>query len=257
MKLAALFFCAGLYAVSVLPAAGKEWLYDYEIVAHHPHDSRNFTQGLCYEDGILYEGTGQRGESALISRTLDGRVIRRENLAPHYFGEGITVFDEHIYQLTWTSGTALVWDQATMTRIGSRHYATQGWGLTGDGENLIMSDGSATLYFRRPDTFDIIKTVQVQSESGPVRLLNELEYIENLVWANVWKSNRIVMIHPETGRVHGWLDLSKLAAPYAKAGTGRVLNGIAYDAANKFIFVTGKYWPKLFVLRVTRKDDES
>lgn len=238
-------------AVSATHENSTEWIYDYEVVAEYRHDVESFTQGLFFDHGVLYEGSGRLGQSSLRRQTIEGRILQKKMLPSHYYGEGITGIGDRIFQLTWKSGTALVWDKETMTHTDTHHYTTQGWGLTNDGRNLIMSDGSSTLYFRNSETFDVTKTITVQSVGGPVGMLNELEYIDQEIWANIWKDDWIVRIDPESGRVTGWLDLSELASPYTKAGREHVLNGIAYDHDTKRIFVTGKYWPKLFEIRVT------
>ncbi|MDH3217284.1 MAG: glutaminyl-peptide cyclotransferase [Candidatus Krumholzibacteria bacterium] len=218
--------------------------YTYNVVAEFMHDADAFTQGLVYDNGVLYEGTGLRaGESTL--RRVDlptGRVVDKITIGP-FFGEGIAVVNDKIYQLTWTDGLCFVWDKSRFSKLGEFRYSGEGWGLTYDGNRLIMSDGSATLYFRDPDTFEITGSVLVRDEHDQeVQRLNELEYIDGEIYANVWKDYRIARISPRTGRVVAWLDLTGIHLNQGES----VLNGIAYDASGGRLFVTGKLWPKLF-----------
>jgi glutaminyl-peptide cyclotransferase len=245
-----------------LPAAESAWgeavalpdsspvLYTYEVINVYPHDPEAFTQGLVFDGEMLYEGTGLNGRSSLRRVELSsGQVLQQVDLAAEYFGEGITVWDERIIQLTWQSRRGFVYDKTTFERLGEFSYATEGWGITHDGRRLIMSDGSATLYFWNPDTFTPVDSVDVYDISGPVMRLNELEYIDGEVWANIWQTDRIARIDPVTGQVLGWVDLSGLLTPEERAGTD-VLNGIAYMPESDRLFVTGKLWPKLFEIRV-------
>ena len=223
----------------------------FEVVREFPHDSQAFTQGLVFAQGSLYEGTGLRGQSSL--RWVDlqtGQVLQQHLLAPELFGEGVTVFQNKIFQLTYTSQRAFVYDRASFALLQEFQYATQGWGLTHNGEHLIMSDGSSTLYFRDPTTFTVTKELLVFDESGPVTRLNELEYIEGSIYANIWLQDRIAIISPESGKVLNWIDLTGLLPPEERRSGEAVLNGIAYDAAHKRLFVTGKLWPKLFEIRL-------
>jgi glutaminyl-peptide cyclotransferase len=225
-------------------------VYGYEVVAVYPHDPAAFTQGLIYEDGFLYEGTGLHGRSSLRKVDLQtGEVLQQVMLHSQYFGEGITAFAGRIYQLTWRQGVAFVYEQETFAHLGAFMVPTEGWGLTHDGERLIMSDGSDTLYFRHPQTFAELGRVRVFDAYGPVALLNELEYIDGEVWANVWLTDRIARIDPDTGRVTAWVDLSGLL-PEAQRRDADVLNGIAYDASTGRLFVTGKLWPSLFQIEL-------
>jgi glutamine cyclotransferase len=227
-------------------------LYSYELVNTYPHDPAAFTQGLSYQDGVLYEGTGLNGQSSLRRVELEtGAVLQRVDLPPQYFGEGITVFSDTIVQLTWRSQLGFVYDKASFTRLGEFVYPTEGWGITNDGARLIMSDGSATLYFLDPASFERIGQVEVADSNGPVLRLNELEYVEGEVFANVWQTERVARIDPQTGRVTGWIDLAGLLGPEDRVQPVDVLNGIAYDAASKRLFVTGKLWPKLFEIELT------
>ncbi len=221
----------------------------YRVVQTYPHDPTAFTQGLIFVDGALYEGTGLNGQSSLRRVELEtGRVLQQRDLAPEYFGEGITLFGDRIFQLTWQSHVGFVYDRTSFAPVGTFSYPTEGWGLTHDGRRLIMSDGTATLRFLDPATLRETGSVEVRDEHGPVLRLNELEYVEGEILANVWQTDRIARIDPATGRVTGWIDLTGL-----KPATDRpidVLNGIAYDPATKRLFVTGKYWPSLFEIQV-------
>ncbi|MFN2203623.1 MAG: glutaminyl-peptide cyclotransferase [Caldilineaceae bacterium] len=235
-------------------AAELEPLYTYEVVAEYPYDQTAFTQGLVYTNSVLYVGTGLRGESSLRTTDLDsGEILQSVELPDEYFGEGIAVFDDMIYQLTWQEHEAFVYDKDSLSETSSFTYTTEGWGLTYDGKQLIMSDGTPTLYFRDPETFEETRRVLVTSSYGPLRYLNELEYINGEIYANVWTTDWIVRIDPETGKVLGWIDLSGLLSDELRQGSQPdVLNGIAYDAENDRLFVTGKLWPRLFEIKLVR-----
>jgi len=242
---------AALFRRQAAPA-----LYGYEVVTRYPHDPEAFTQGLVYwGDELLYESTGLWGRSSL--REVDlatGRVLRRHDLDPRYFGEGIAVIGERIVQLTWQSGVALVYDRGTFELQGELAYPGQGWGLTYDGRQLIMSDGTSTLRFWGAETLEETRRVQVIDGDAPVDRLNELEFVRGEVWANVWQTERIARIDPASGRVVGWIDLAGLLSEPDRAGnTVDVLNGIAYDPDTGRVFVTGKWWPVLYEIRVVRK----
>lgn len=228
--------------------------YGYEIVEVYPHDADAFTQGLVYDDGVLYEGTGKYGESSL--RKVDlatGRVLASESLGRRLFGEGVTLLDDNLYQLTWKAGLALVYHKQTMRRTNTLRYAGEGWGLTHDGKHLILSDGTSTLRYVDPKTFRVVRRLTVTSGGRRVDKLNELEYIDGEIYANIWYSDYIVRISPETGAITGWIDLRGLW-PLAKRPTREhVLNGIAYDQQTGHLLVTGKNWPKLFEIKVVPK----
>lgn len=242
-------------------------LLPYRVVAEYPHDSRAWTQGLIVAGpGRLYEGTGDYANSSL--REVDlatGQVLRSVDLGdPALYGEGIAQIGDRIFQITWQNGLGLIYDAATFERIDTFTYPTppmtmprEGWGLTYDGTHLIMSDGTATLYFIDPEAtvtngqLAVVRTVTVTSDSQPRDRLNELEYINGVIFANVWYSDQIVLIDPANGHVIGALDMSGLLSPDERA-TADVLNGIAYDPASGQIFVTGKYWPRLFAITLDR-----
>ena len=232
-------------------------LYTYEVIASYPHDPMAFTQGLIIVDGIMYEGTGRYQQSTLRQVDLStGNSLQRTRLPDELFGEGITLFDDRIIQLTWKAGIGFVYSKDTFELLQTFTYPTEGWGITHDGERLIMSDGTANLYFRDPKTFDEIGRVEVFDENGPVVMLNELEYINGEVFANVWKTDKIARIDPETGQVTGWILLTDLLSPEELTNPAdmqngiAVLNGIAYDATNDRLFVTGKLWPTLFEIEI-------
>lgn len=229
-------------------------LFTYRVINAYPHDPKAFTQGLIYYQGDLYEGTGLKGQSSVRRVELTtGRVLQNQPLDGEYFGEGITLWKDHLIQLTWTSRIGFVYDRQTLEKIQEFSYATEGWGLTQDGTHLILSDGSSTLYFLDPETFRPIRTLSVHDQGTPLVYLNELEYINGEIWANVWTSDRLARINPESGQVTGWVDLSGLLASQnlpEQTHPDAVLNGIAYDPAGDRLFVTGKLWPKVFEIQV-------
>jgi glutamine cyclotransferase len=229
-------------------------VHTYKVKRTYPHDSSAFTQGLVYLDGILYESTGLRGRSSLRKVDIEtGSVLQRSELLPEYFGEGIAVLGDRIYQLTWTTGVGFVYDRKTLALLQEFHYGIEGWGMTHDGSRLIVSDGSSTLYYWDPRTFREVRRLPVTNQGKPVTNLNELEYVEGEIYANVWQQDRIARISPETGNVLGWIDLKGLLPPADRHGGEDVLNGIAYDPQGKRLFVTGKLWPKLFEIEIVGK----
>ncbi len=236
---------------------GPTPVYSYRVLATFPHDSAAFTQGLVYWQGDFYEGTGLRGRSSLRRVDLEtGRVLQYLALPDPYFGEGVALFQDRLYQLTWQSHVGFIYDRATFKLMGRFSYPTEGWGLTHNGRELIMSDGTPTLYFLDPETMKPVRTVTVWDERGPVWRLNELEYINGEVFANVWQTDFIARINPQTGRVTAWIDLSGLLPSEDRAGAN-VLNGIAWDEAGGRLFVTGKLWPKLFQIELVRPEWEA
>ena len=223
----------------------------YQIVNTYPHDENALTQGGVYSDGELYEGTGLNGLSSLRRVDLEtGTVLQSTDLEDQYFGEGITVFEDQLIQLTWVSQVGFVYDRESFEPLQEFTYSTQGWGLTHDGDSLIMSDGSDSLFFLDPETFEEVKQISVSDRGEPVDRLNELEYIDGEIFANVWLSDRIARISPTTGQVLGWIDLSGLRNPSIAANLDAVLNGIAYDTEEDRLFVTGKLWPELFEITI-------
>ena len=240
-------------------------VYGYRIVNAYPHDPGAFTQGLIFHNGRLYEGTGLHGASSLRKVELEtGRVLKRHDLSEKYFGEGVALCSNHLIQLTYQSNIGFIYD-LDLRQVGSFTYPTEGWGLTCDGNRLILSDGTATLRWLDAKTFRIVKQIAVTDQGRPVSNLNELEFVKGEIFANVWKTDTIARISPDTGAVTGWIDLgglAQLAQAAGAAGTDLksvpipaidVLNGIAYDAQGDRFFVTGKFWPKLFEIRLIRE----
>jgi glutaminyl-peptide cyclotransferase len=239
--------------VSQIPPGTKLPTYTYQIVHVYPHDSAAFTQGLQYVDGALYEGTGLNGRSSIRKVKLEtGEVLQKRDIASEYFGEGITIWKNDLIELTWRSGIAFVYDRTTFQERRSFKYAGEGWGLTHDGVNLVMSDGSDRLRLLDPATFEERRRIPVTAEGVPVRNLNELEVVKGQIFANIWQTDLVVRIARD-GRVVGWIDLSGLLSA-SERGSTDVLNGIAYDEKNDRLFVTGKLWPKLFEIRLVNKN---
>jgi len=227
--------------------------YTYQILNMYSHDEDAFTQGLIFEDGIIYESTGRYGQSTLCSVELEtGNIIQLYSLPDQFFGEGITIFDDKIIQLTWQSEKGFVYDKNSFELLQEFTYPTEGWGITHDGSRLIMSDGTATLIFLDPETFQKIGQVEVYDEE-PVARLNELEYIHGMVYANIWKEEKIAIINPQTGWVTGWIDLEGINEA-ENQNSSSVLNGIAYDAEEDRLFVTGKMWSKLYEIELVPKE---
>ncbi|HYF62654.1 MAG TPA: glutaminyl-peptide cyclotransferase [Herpetosiphonaceae bacterium] len=237
--------------VAATATAGPPPVLSYKVINTYPHDPTAFTQGLEIDDGVLYEGTGLEGQSTL--RTVDletGAVLKLHKLPDTVFGEGITVYGDTIVQLTWQSGIGYVYDRASFALRREWQYPTEGWGLTNDGQRLIMSDGTAQLSFRDLETMEEIGRVEVRADGQPVPMLNELEFIDGKVYANIWQTDRIAQIDPASGQVVAWIDLSGLLSEEDRRQPVDVLNGIAYDASADRLFVTGKLWPKLFEIEL-------
>jgi glutamine cyclotransferase len=222
----------------------------YKIVNKYPHDKEAFTQGLVYDNGFLYEGTGQTGQSSLRKVELrTGKVLSQLTLDAGLFGEGIAILGDKIYQLTWETKVGFVYDKSSFRLINKIYYQTQGWGLTTIADKLVMSDGSNLLYFMDPELFTVVSRLEVYDSKVKVSQLNELEYINGEIWANIWNSDLIARIDPSSGKVIAYIDLKGIAP--AENTKIDVLNGIAYDAAGKRIFVTGKNWSELFEIKIT------
>jgi glutamine cyclotransferase len=224
----------------------------YRIVHVYPHDPQAFTQGLIYLDGHLYESTGLNGRSTLRMDDLEtGRVLQSVPIPAQYFAEGLTEWGSTLIQLTWQAHIGFVYDRFSFRELRTFNYTGEGWGLTHDQKNLILSDGTATLRFLDPKTFSEVRHIVVTDHGSPVTQLNELEFVHGQIYANVWLTDRIVRISPLTGKVLSWLDLSGLLSPTEQdQADGAVLNGIAWDAADDRLFVTGKLWPKLFEIKI-------
>jgi len=229
-------------------------VYTYKVVNAFPHDRQAYTQGLDIDNGTLYEGTGGYGSSTLRRVDLEsGRVLQEYRLPDVYFGEGVTVYKDTLVQLTWRSNIGFVYDKNSFDLLKTFTYPGEGWGITYDGKRLIMSDGTSRLYFRDPEDFSTAGYVEVHDESGPVSMLNELEYINGKIFANVWATDSIAIIDPQDGRVTGLLDLSGLLDSGQYDNTTEVLNGITYDAERDRMLVTGKRWPLLFEIVMVAK----
>jgi len=231
-------------------------VFGYQVVRAYPHDPTAFTQGLQFVDGTLYEGTGLNGRSSIRKVKLEtGEVLEKRDVPSQYFGEGITIWQSDLIELTWQSEVAFVYDKNTLQQKRTFKYLGEGWGLTHDGTNLIMSDGSDRLRLLDPATFAERRRLHVMDGEYAVRNLNELEYVKGEIYANIWLTDYIARIAPD-GHVVGWIDLSGLLSPAERLNaeaSGGVLNGIAYDAAKDRLFVTGKLWPKLFEIKIVPK----
>jgi glutaminyl-peptide cyclotransferase len=229
-------------------------LYGYRVINAYPHDPQAYTQGLIYRDGFLFESTGLNGRSTLRKVKLEtGEVVRQLPIDSTYFAEGLTDWNEHLVQLTWQSHLGFLYDLATFKMQRTFRYSGEGWGLTHDRTSLIMSDGSENLRFLDPETMREIRHVSVRDGSLAVKDLNELEYVRQEIFANIWQTDRIARIAPASGRVIGWIDARGLLSQAQRGNPDAVLNGIAYDEVHDRLFVTGKLWPKLFEIRLERR----
>ncbi len=230
--------------------------YTYRVVNSFPHDPEAFTQGLVFENGTLFEGTGLYRQSTLRKVELEtGVVLQSLSLASQYFGEGITLYKDQVIQLTWRSNKGFVYDKDSFELLQTFSYPTEGWGITHDGVRLIVSDGTSTLYFWDPVTFEEIGRIEVHDQDSRVSRLNELEYVGGEVFANVWQTDHIAKINPHTGRVTGWINLEGLLDSEEGVESAGILNGIAYDAQNDRLFVTGKRWPKLLEIELVAREE--
>jgi glutamine cyclotransferase len=228
-------------------------LFKVRILKSYPHDPGAFTQGLIFANGFLYESTGLNGKSSLRQVELKtGRVLKKYDLPFQYFGEGLTLWDGHLIQLTWTSGKGFVYNLKSFAVEREFSYSGEGWGLTNDGKSLIMSNGTENLIFLNPATLARQRSLRVLDRGEPVSLLNGLEYIKDKIFANVWHEDFVAIISPKTGEVTGWIDMSALRGQLPPASSAEVLNGIAFDAKKDSIFVTGKLWPLLFEIEVIK-----
>ena len=241
--------------VKVYPAK-QPILYGYKIISTYHHDDKAYTQGLLYDNGELIESTGLKGQSSLRRvKFQTGEILKLYNLPNDIFGEGIALFDNKILQISWQDQVAFLYDKPTFSLINKLSYPfKEGWGLTYDGKNLIMSDGSSNLYFLNKEDFTEISRVEVCDNKGPVQKLNELEYVDGEIWANIYYTDTIVRIDPKTGIILGKIDMSGLLKAEDQNAETNVLNGIAYDPSTKRIWVTGKNWPKLFQISIHQKD---
>jgi len=228
--------------------------YTFKVIHAYPHDQGAFTQGLFYKDGFLYEGTGLNGRSSLRKVRLDtGEVVQKVDLPERYFGEGIALLGWKIYQLTWKSGTGFVYDAQDFHQTGTFSYQGEGWGLTTLGRDLLMSDGTDEIRVLDGATLKEKRRIKVHDGDAPVTEINELEVVDGEIFANVWQTDRIARISPRTGKVLGWIDLAGILIPMYRRKPDAVLNGIAYDARGKRLFVTGKLWPNVFEIQLVQK----
>src|SRR5207248_10474595 len=228
--------------------------YTYQVVHTYHHDPDAFTQGLLYLDGVLYEGTGLEGESSIRKVKLEtGEVLQKRDVPEQYFGEGIVNWKDRLLEITWKAQMGFIYDLSSFTPKSQFEYPGEGWGLTQDGRRIIMSDGSAQLRFWDPETLKETGRITVTDEGRPVAELNELEWVKGEIYANVWQTERIARIDPKSGKVIGWINLHGLLTPADMTDLTDVLNGIAYEAKGDRLFVTGKRWPKLFEIKLVKK----
>lgn len=235
-------------------------VYTYKIINTYPHDKNAYTQGLEFHNGFLYEGTGRKGSSSIRKVELKtGKVLQQQDLDAAYFGEGITIFNNKVYQLTWQSGIGIVYDLESLKKEKEFKYtkSTEGWGLTNNGEQLIKSDGTERIWFLNPETLIEESYIEAYTNTQKVEKLNELEYINGLIYANIWQKNSILIVDPTSGKVEGVANLNSLKAEILKEQTlddsDEVLNGIAFDKENNRIYVTGKHWSKLYEIELIKK----
>lgn len=236
---------------AAIPTEAFTPVMTYEVLNVFPHDPQAFTQGLVFYEGYLYESTGLYGRSSLRQVDLEtGEVLRKVDLSEEYFAEGLVLYKDRFFQLTWREGIGFIYDLDEFSLLDQFDYQTEGWGLTHDGEHLIMSDGTDNLYFLDPNTLQITETVEVTFMGEEIVRLNELEYIRGEIYANIWRTDYIVRIDPTTGDVLGWIDLRGILPEALRTSETDVLNGIAYDQESGRLFVTGKFWPELYEIRL-------
>ena len=252
-RIAVVSVCAAVAAIAALTSAQTRTpVYGYSVVRSYPHDAQAFTQGLIVRDGVLYESTGVNGQSSLRKVRLEtGEVLQRYTVDGRYFAEGMTDWGNRLIQLTYTTQVGFVYDLSSFALQKTFAYTGQGWGLTHDSRRLIMSDGTSSLRFLDPDTLRETGRIAVKDGGRAIDNLNELEFVKGEVYANIWMTDRIAIIAPDSGRVTAWLDLAGIRGP-VRSSSEDVLNGIAYDPAGDRLFVTGKYWSRLFEIRVKR-----
>ncbi len=246
--LLAVLACAAAHAADIP-------VYGYRVVHAYPHDTGAYTEGLFYKDGYLYESTGEKGSSTVRKVALrSGETLQRHNLPARYFGEGIVDWKDRLVQLTWQSGTGFVYDLASFELRHTFRYEGEGWALTRDDTHLYMSDGTPVLRVLDPETLEVVRRIHVTADGTPVTNLNELEWVDGEIYANVWLTDRIARIDPASGHVVGWIDLGGLFDNSQLPNPGDdVLNGIAWDAKHRRLFVTGKCWPKLFEIELVKR----
>jgi glutaminyl-peptide cyclotransferase len=247
----------GLLA-TVFAAAAQTPEYGYQVIHVYPHDPSAFTQGLEFRAGFLYESTGLKGRSSVRKEKVEtGQILQQIDIDPQYFGEGITVMNQKITELTWQAETGFVYDESSFQRQRSFNYPGEGWGLANDGRQIFMSDGTAQIRIWDPVTLQEQRRITVHDQGQPILNLNELEYVRGEIYANIWQTDRIARISPADGRVLGWIDLTGILSPADRTGNEDVLNGIAYDVLGDRLFVTGKLWPKLFQIKLIPKSQRN
>ena len=256
MKKYKIFFCIlGVLIIFILPAevlGGDIKQYDYKVINSYPHDKNAFTQGLEFFNGNLYEGTGLYNKSSIRKVNLkNGEIIKTHKLTDNYFGEGITIYKDKVYQLTWKSGIGFIYN-LDFKLIDKFTYNYQGWGLTHDKDHLILSDGTNTIRFLDPQSLEVVRKIKVTKNNKKVTKINELEYIKDKIYANIWQEDYIVIINPENGKVTAVIDLEGIINPKNYDYKFNVLNGITYDSENDRLFVTGKLWPKIFEIKIIK-----
>jgi glutamine cyclotransferase len=249
---------AGVLACSGSPSTRKMTdaipIYSYQVINSWPHDTEAYTQGLVFHDGALFESTGLRGASSLRRVELkSGKVKKKVEVDRQYFAEGMTIFQDKVFQLTWQNQKGFVYDLKKLKQEGEFAYEGEGWGLTHDSHSLILSDGTNRIRFLDPASFQVQRTISVFDNGQPLAELNELEYIKGEIYANIWRTDRIVRIDPTTGKINAWIDMTGLHHLGDGSDAENCLNGIAYDAEGDRLFVTGKRWPKVFEIRLVKK----
>jgi glutamine cyclotransferase len=241
-----------LLASSLRSAIAAAPVYGYKVVARYPHSTSSYTEGFFYLDGLFYEGTGLKGHSALLAiDPATGKVQQENDLPPQYFGEGIVNAGPNILEWTWQSHVGFILDRFSFRVVGQFKYTGEGWGMTRTARDLVTSDGTSTLRFRNPKTFEETRHIVVHDGASKIEELNELEYVKGEIYANVWHTDRIARISPKDGRILGWIDLTGLLPDSERVNSEAVLNGIAYDALHDRLFVTGKQWPAVFEIKLT------
>lgn len=254
VALVALVSCGGAPKRGTSSAVAEPAYYTYEVVAAYPHSTTSYTQGLEFYDGVMWEGTGEYGHSRLLRTDFTtGRILKERKISDEEFGEGITILGDKLYQLTWLNGKLHIYDRRTLRHLATHTYKGEGWGLTNDGERLYMSDGTHVIRILDAETLNETRRFGVTLRGRSLRYLNELEWIDGRIWANVYTTNQIVIINPESGVVEGIIELSGILPEEERTPTTDVLNGIAYDKATKRIFVTGKNWSKLFEIKIFKQ----
>lgn len=266
MKYFSGLFCLSLTLIANISFAQADALANatpirYNVIAERSHKTNLFTQGFLYKDGNFYESSGLYKKSSLVSYPLaepasawekmTAPYKQKQNLPDRFFAEGLTLLNDKLYLITWQESTAFVYNLADFSFVKTLNYTGQGWGLASDGKSIIRSDGSQNLFFHNPETFAVEKTIAVKYKNDAILNLNELEYAEGFIWANIWHDNRIIKINPNNGDVVGVMDMSEIAKRLKVKDEESVLNGIAYDAEKKAFWITGKQWPKMYLVKIT------